>query len=193
MIRSSRLVSSLLTLLSISVNSPDAPSDKHGDASTMSSYHRGGHRRTTGKALQNHRRVFEPSLVEKSDSEISVACVSASHLAEHVGQIPTGHLHRALAPSEVVQLLRSEANADLALDHPHRGWAGSFFSHDGFHLFCSAARKNTKDTASGSASVQCRACRHGLVDHTDLGLNQQPSYDFTWAPAETNTLVGLVW
>lgn len=61
-ITSSKLVSSLLTVLSISVNSPDASSDKHGDASSMSSYHRGRHRRTAGKALQNHRRVFEPRL-----------------------------------------------------------------------------------------------------------------------------------
>lgn len=59
-IRSSSLVSSLLTVLSISVNSPDASGDKHVDASSMSRYHGGGHRRAPGKALQNHRRVFEP-------------------------------------------------------------------------------------------------------------------------------------
>lgn len=58
-IRSSALVSSLLTVLSISVNSPDASGDKHGDASSLSRDHSGGHRRTPGKALQNHRRAFE--------------------------------------------------------------------------------------------------------------------------------------
>lgn len=124
--------------------------------------------------------------MEIADSEISVAWESVSHFAEHVGQISTGHLHRAPALSEVVQLLQCQANADLTLYHPHRGWDGAFFFHDGFYLFCSAVRKNTKDTASGSASVQSQ--------RTDiLELNQQPLYDFTWAPVETNTLVALVW
>lgn len=53
-IRSRSLVSSLLTVLSISVNSPDASGDKHGDASSMSRHHSGGHGRAPGKALQSH-------------------------------------------------------------------------------------------------------------------------------------------
>lgn len=51
--------SSLLTVLSVSVNSSDASCDKHGDASSMSRYHSGGHGRTPGKALQSYSTVFE--------------------------------------------------------------------------------------------------------------------------------------
>lgn len=126
-----------------------------------------------------------------TDFEISVAYESASHFAEHVGQITVGHLHRALALSEVVQLLRCQANTDLALDHPHCGWGGSFFSHDGFYLFCSAVCKTPK--TQHQSHVQSRARTHGRVDHMDLGSNQQPSYDYTWARADINTLVVLVW
>lgn len=99
---------------------------------------------------ERHCRVTQESvwalarLVDMTHFWISVAYESASHFAEHVGQITTGHLHGALALSEVVQLLRCQAYAELALDHPHCGWGGSFFPHDGFHLFCSAGRKTPK-------------------------------------------------
>lgn len=76
-IRSSPLVSALLTVLSISVNSPDASGDKHGDASSMSRYHGGGHRRSSGKALRDHRNVFEPRLVAET-ADFEAACGSVT-------------------------------------------------------------------------------------------------------------------